>query len=309
MEIKKIITHKNCPDGQASAYILYQVFNDAEFLFVNHNTKEYNNIAAEPGLLFCDISPPKERVKEFLQVKSIVLDHHATAKPIVDLFVEAGLGKFGDEKKNPGISGAMLAYMFIKQNGLADIFTAGDLSFEDIDNLKNIARLIGIRDTWQRTSPDWEEACSISSAMLFFPFENITKEFPEQLFKKLSTIGNILYNNKITKAKEELKNSILYINNKGLKARIISGNSLSSDVSDLDNEADIIVSFQYKVIDQIPNMILSLRSRSNFNVDKLAISLGGGGHTKAAGATLILEDNSLQPYTVIKNILEKFENE
>lgn len=292
--ITKIITHKGCPDGIASAYILHQKFPNAEIQFVQHDTPEYKNIKPQPGLLFCDFSPEKNRAQEFLDAKTIVLDHHKTAQPIVELFAKEGLGIFGDEKTNPGMSGAMLAYHFINQ---LDNSWHG----QEDTNLETIARLIGIRDTWVRNSPDWQEACELSSALIFYPFDYILSLSPQNLLNEAKTIGKILYNQKINYAKEAIKNSYRFQTETGYNVVVVSGTSVTSDVSDI-SDTDIVVGFNYFCVEETQKIILSFRSKSDFDVSKLVSKMGGGGHTKAAGCTLELNERSLQPYILIEEI-------
>src|ERR1700679_2840748 len=107
--IKTLIIHGGgCTDGIASAMILRSVLPDAEIKFVQYMTPEQVNLEPKEGMLFCDITPVADRVKDFVAVEALVLDHHKTARAVVEAF--GSLGAFGDEKADPGVCGAVLAY-------------------------------------------------------------------------------------------------------------------------------------------------------------------------------------------------------
>ena len=108
--VNKICVHDNCPDGTASAIILKEALDlgPEQIVFVQHDALEYKEMKAEPGLLFCDCAPPPDRVQEFVDVGTIVLDHHKYSRGIVAAFGERGV--FADKEKEPTVSGAGLAY-------------------------------------------------------------------------------------------------------------------------------------------------------------------------------------------------------
>jgi len=108
--VNHILVHDNCSDGTASAMILRNVLPNVKVTFMQYETEAHKTLDPEPGQLFCDLSPHRDRYKAFLEAGAIVLDHHKTAKGVVMPFVEAGLGAFGDEIANPGVCGAVLAF-------------------------------------------------------------------------------------------------------------------------------------------------------------------------------------------------------
>lgn len=106
--IKTVVSHENCADGLASAMIIKDVLPDAKVLFFQYGSPDLAALPAEAGMIFCDFSPPANRAQEFVDAGAIVLDHHKTAKDVVALF--GALGVYADEKADPGVSGAVLAY-------------------------------------------------------------------------------------------------------------------------------------------------------------------------------------------------------
>ena len=85
-QVRVIITHANCPDGIASAILLHDALPEAGIRFLTHRTKEYRELPAHAGMLFCDIAPPSERVELFRALGAIVLDHHKSAEALVKRF-------------------------------------------------------------------------------------------------------------------------------------------------------------------------------------------------------------------------------
>lgn len=162
--IKTLACHADCPDGLASAMILRQALPSAEVIFVQYNSIEMANLKAEPGILFCDFCPPQDRYREFLEAGAIVLDHHKSTKHIVLEFGENGV--YADEKTEPGVSGAVLAFREVWTRMKQPLGFTGFLGLEEMERF---AQLAGIRDTWQKQSPDWEEACAQAAALMFYP--------------------------------------------------------------------------------------------------------------------------------------------
>ena len=110
--VNRIIVHGNCPDGMASAILLYDAIN-IEPEFHVHNTKAFKNLKITPNTLFCDICPPANLVDKFVAAGGIVLDHHKDKEAVVAKFGDRGV--FADEINEPGVSGASLAYREVWQ--------------------------------------------------------------------------------------------------------------------------------------------------------------------------------------------------
>jgi hypothetical protein len=334
-QVKTVVSHANCPDGVASALILAHALFLAHalpgvrVLFMQYGTADLAALKPEPGMLFVDFSPPAERAAEFRAKGAIVLDHHKTARAVVESFGERGV--FADEEKEPGVSGAMLAYREVwcpigraeliaaKQGARPPYFTAGD----DVA-LREFAILAGIRDTWQKNSPRWIEACAQAEALRFWPWERLRGQTIGGLASMLR-IGDVLLERKAEDARRAIAES-LRVTIGGKRIVILADVATTSDAAEaLGDEADVVIGFRYLVDRAAPRpedvhgigvgiqtkMVLSCRSRGGFDVSAFCRSLGGGGHTAAAGCSLPIDaisdaGVSVNPYESICRCLAKY---
>ena len=143
---KKLITHANCMDGLATAMIVRDALPDIPIEFVQYNTPEYLALKPEPGVIFCDVVPAQgkpDEVSAWAAAGAVMLDHHKENRDIVEAC--GALGVFADEKTEPGVSGAVLAQRHVWTAVL------GTEPSERERLVHEFARLVGTRDTWQKT--------------------------------------------------------------------------------------------------------------------------------------------------------------
>lgn len=304
--VTTIITHRNasipCPDGVASALILRSALSGLEIRFLTHDA-ELLHLPATPGMLFCDIAPPAHRVAEFLDAGALVLDHHRTARGVVESFGKDGV--FADEKEKPGVSGAWLAFQ--------EVWLPLRGQLRERPEVEKVARLAGIRDTWQRASIEWREACEQAEALTFWPWSAWPIDFVGNSYAtmRLWDIGPVLLEKKEARTRE-LRASGIRMNTteKGTRVLIVPTTE-TSDVAELEGtESDIVVGFRYGKTDrrELPLLIVSTRSHAGFDCASLSRAYGGGGHTKAAGFSVELDEDAVQPFEMIMNLLERFES-
>lgn len=307
--VQTIYVHKNCPDGTASAMILKQALK-VPVVFLQYGTDEYSNLQAVPGMLFCDTTPPHDRAQEFVDVGAIVLDHHKGAQGVVSLFGDRGV--FADEKADPGVCGAVLAY---REVWLALLPPDG--------GVEDFAKLAGIRDTWQNKDPRFEEACAQASWVMFFGEEECLREpifGDSERWVFRHSVGEMMFAEhmrKITKSVTGAFKTSLH----GLRIAILQGATNSSDSAEMlgeESKVDIVVGFSYYdegeegreswsgTHSNNLKLICSCRTRTTFDVSKLAKFYGGGGHTKAAGFTIKVEESQLNPYKTILGLIENY---
>lgn len=299
--VKKIVVHKFCHDGTSSAMIIKDVLHNVEVFFAGHRDKEYLELKAEEGLLFCDISPPPGREKEFLKVKSIVLDHHEKCKDVILEFERNGLGAYGEMDR--GESGATLAYQHVW-------LPLKDDAISEQCDVERLARRAGIRDTWQKASDEWDKALLQTEALAFYPAEHFlalnheAKVTVEEL--EIAKIIRDRYKHTIEWVVDSA--FIFYWNE--IKVGVIPGHRTISDVAEELRKKNVVAvfAFTFKLNEfGTPCLSYSIRSDGAFDCNKFAANWGGGGHIKAAGGLVVdVKDNTLNPYSIIKGLLEEF---
>lgn len=375
--VKTIVTHDNCADGLASAMILRDVLPKAQLLFLQYNSPDHLNLEATEGMLFCDFSPPAGRVEEFTKAGAVVLDHHKGAKDIVAAFGEFGV--FADEKDDPGVSGAVLAFrevwLPLVHKGRIETLTEEQkferLHIEDsirslmrskqqellnqgvgpdevktrltsdkevlelqqkliskpagplYDRVTRLARLAGIRDTWQTSNPEWLDACYQHEALMFWPRE-LWLQAPIFVgdgspgYDNRMNIGQTLFQQFQVRVQKAIEGSYRFEHN-GTSVVVFAGTAYTSDAAEkLTNQADVVIGWSYFVESngdmdgwpdkptKGPKLVLSCRSRGKFDVLAFAKANGGGGHTKAAGFSLFVKPSDPNPYTFIEKVFRDY---
>jgi oligoribonuclease NrnB/cAMP/cGMP phosphodiesterase (DHH superfamily) len=259
-------------------------------------------------MLFVDFSPPAERVQEFVQAGANVLDHHKTAKPIVEAFGPHGV--FGDEVTEPGVCGAVLAFRHVwfqlKGPGFLSCWGAAE----------DFATLAGIRDTWQNKHPRWREAIIQSEMLFFYPIEhllNIEQPFCRQaegVWKERRQIATLLVEKHEVAVKNVLSKAWRFTTSKGTRVVCFEGTGLSSDATEaLGSEADLVIGFGFIVENGEQKMICSCRSHTGYDVSAFAKANGGGGHSAAAGFNTALHPGAAQPYKLVELLIAGYEHQ
>lgn len=296
-----IVSHgPGCADGICSAMVLKQVFPDAKVTFVNYGTKELAELQAEPGMLFCDMSPSPERASEFQQVRAIVLDHHKTAKQVTLEFEQMGLGRFADEEKDPGVSGAVLA--------LREVYQPYCNSKLFPDAVEKLAIWVGIRDTWQRQHPMWHDACRVAAALKFCGPEDCLARRPGA-WMDFWNLGGLVLKDEHRRLQETLRGAHRFSTARGTRVVLFQGLQASSDAAEqLGDQADLVVGFGlWQGDDGRLAYTYSCRSHTTFDCSRFCKSRGGGGHTKAAGFRAPICTADPNPWEYFRQLLEQHE--
>lgn len=308
--VQTIVVHAQCADGTAAAIILRDAFRrDVTIRFVRHGA-ELASVEPEPGMLFCDIAPPRERAPAFVEAGAIVLDHHRSVRDIVALFGE--LGVYADEQQEPGVSGAVLAYRDVWRP-LATARDGNEPGFAERRDLAlRFAELAGIRDTWQVASPYWRTACEQAEALRFWPWTR----WPEKafsvnrdVFEDMILIGPVLLERREERVRQAIKDGDRFTSAHGTRTLIVSTTETSDVAEAMRDDVDLVVGFAFRAEGGAQKMILSTRSRGTFDCATWMAALGGGGHTRAAGAELSLQAGEFQPYTTVRMLLAEHERE
>lgn len=300
--VKHIITHATCPDGVASAMILRDVLPNATVTFQRYDSQEQINAVVEENVLFCDFSPHQGRVQAYKEAGAIVLDHHKSQAEIVKSFGE--LGVFADEAAEPGVCGATLAFREVWQPLMAE---RGSEQMDTTPEVRALAELAGIRDTWQTKSPLWTQACAQAEALTFWPVEALLSQ-PSYKWPEYLTIGPVLFEKKIRTATQCLKNGFTFTTAKGRRVVMFDNLRASSDAAEIAGEAhDFVVGFGYTSENGAPSLVYSTRSHTGFNCSAFAQAHGGGGHTAAAGFGTLVFSGMANPYDNLQALLKAYE--
>jgi oligoribonuclease NrnB/cAMP/cGMP phosphodiesterase (DHH superfamily) len=295
--VKKIITHGGkCPDGKATAMILQDAYHgQVPIEFVVHGSKEHAALEPEEGLLFCDFCVPEDKWEAFLEAGAIVLDHHKGVKDICLEFVKAGQGAFADEKDHPGIAGATLAYEYVHA-----------ALVEPDKDCKELGRIAGIRDTWQKDDPEWERACKQAEALAWWPNEHLLALGVD--WDQFLEVGDVLWEKKLTTAQKVADRSYKFSTKAGTRVALFQGMRMSSDTAEKLENIDLVIGYDLMYEDGKFKMGFSTRSRLDYDCRSLAQAHGGGGHTKAAGFNVPLDIGSApNPFRVAQVVLDAYE--
>jgi len=296
--IEKVVVHAACADGTLAAAIVRQALPDCEAVEVQYGTPELAALQPTPGLLFVDFSPPADRAEEFLRAGSIVLDHHRAAKEVVQRFVDAGQGIFADEATEPGVSGAVLAYRHVYV----------PLKGED-QELEWISYLIGVRDTWQKESPEWLVACAVSTGLRAFPFDWWLTHKP-RVSVALLALGRHAIEGRQRQI-DEAMNQLVVRPLSGIRVGIFADpRGLVSDLADVAfgrGICDVVIGW-FVVANQPGDLqlVLSCRSSGGYDVSAFCKHHGGGGHRRAASCKTPIDPKHFNPYERVEEMFTHY---
>jgi hypothetical protein len=297
--VKTILVHGGgCPDGIASAILLHDALPGAKVRFIQYGSQEHWNLEPEPGMLFADLTPKEARLEEFITAGTIVLDHHKAAKDIVARFGENA--KFGDEDTEPGVCGAVLCFRHVWPMIPPTDPRMMD-AYESV-HAREFATLAGIRDTWQRNHPRWEDACAQAEVLRFYPEENwlsLKNPFTHEhdaLWTERRGFGKLLREKHLRAIKGTIDKACRVTTKAGTRAVLFEGTGMTNEVADTIEDADLVIGFGYEVDHGIKKFKLSCRSRNGYNCMALAKSFGGGGHSGAAGFNIQITESATNPF-------------
>lgn len=342
--VSVVYTHKNCPDGMASAMILKDAFRmlgtSPRVEFLAHGTPEHRDAivrhyshSQNAPALFCDIAPHPDVYRDHVVAGAIVLDHHKGVEELVSSFGE--LGVFADEKLEPGVSGAVLAWREVweplnRETGEHD-FLLGIVP----EQVKIFAGCVGARDTWQTDDPRFRRGQWISKMLMSKPADfwldgpgSAPRNHPPYLTEEEVQIGRALFEAHEEAVRQAVDQCLqLYVERPGgelvglyVFQEQASGFRLCSDVAEalrtplptphIPGErrvCHVVAGFSY-VVDKPggePRLLYSLRGLNGFDAAAFAKANGGGGHTAAAGFSVPNAQPGGGPYEFIRACLAR----
>jgi hypothetical protein len=251
-------------------------------------------------MLFCDFTPPLSRLAEFAAAGAIVLDHHD-----VDLAPFGERGIRGDNTK--GESGAALALREVYRVLKWSRVWPGQV--EEARAVERLAALAAIRDTWQRDSVEWKEACELSEVLRFAPLNDVVAKSPPAFMRLAEDLGPMLRRKVALAAQEAARNAVRWTI-AGRRVAVLSTGAIISDAADvLAAEADLVVAFDYVQEPARVRLKVGLRSVGAVNCTAIAKAHGGGGHPsgRTAGFYLSVDVDALEskaPFATLRALLE-----
>jgi len=343
-QVTVVYVHAHCPDGLASAMILKDAFRmlgmSPRIEFLAHDTPEHRLAGWGDGMfaLFCDIAPHPEAVEGRMigqfsgplrEMPGIVLDHHKGAREIVEAFGELGI--YADAEKEPGVSGAVLAFRevwMVAQEHREDARRDCGTAPVTVQDVKTFAESVGARDTWQTSHPlflkgQW--ACKL----LMSKTANYWLDLGPALVPGDYIPGRALFEAHMNAVREAVDQCVYYLVPSEAGAQVhmavyqeqSSGFRLNSDVAEFLRErdedrgtdpdwkyVDLVVGF-YFFVDKPggdPRAIFSLRGSHGFDVCAFAKANGGGGHQAAASFSVPADLGGHTPYEYARRALAAF---
>lgn len=303
-----VVAHRNgpaspCPDGTAAAVLIHDALPQAEVRFAAHGP-ELDAVRPEHGMLFVDVAPPRDRAVEFAEAGAIVLDHHASQKDVVEMF-----GARGIYDDHPGVSGAVLAFDHV----WLPAAEANGVGLDVVERARDFALLAGVRDTWQRDDPRWEESCAQAAALRFWPWERLAAVRDpfgagwEELDLLVRTTGGQLHANALERARAEA-GWVIRVRTSGGTRLALSNTLETSDLAEL-VDADVLVGWRLAGDDGRVRIQASMRARGPYDVAAVARSMGGGGHRAAAGLGVTLGPDlvSFDPIAFVVGVFDRHE--
>lgn len=319
--IRHVVTHANCPDGAASALILFDALTlpVTRIWFAQHGQNTITNgrgdkadlasLVSDGPVLFCDWTPPATSINPFAAAGAVFLDHHEGCQALIQGVAEEHeecFSVYADNTKgwSRNWSGATLAYsqVYVPLRG-------------HCDPIERMAHLAGVRDTWDKRDPEqFEQASAQAAALMFWPVSELLNR--RRSVTELTAIGPILLEKRRADAREVFAGasplSIEDPRGGELIGLCFDGVVLSSDVADLaagegdqpawwsafadgdhDVQFDFVAGCLTTAVPEGHAIRYSLRRRNpseggsyRFDLLDFCKANGGGGHANAAGFTL-----------------------
>jgi nanoRNase/pAp phosphatase (c-di-AMP/oligoRNAs hydrolase) len=267
--MKKIVIlyHNYCPDGFGAAWAAWKKFGvRAEYIGVNHGELPPAGITGKEvytldfcykGAVFDELLKKTKRL--------IVLDHHITQK--------SAIVRAHDYRFEMNHSGSVIAWNY----------------FHPQEKVPKVLKHVEDEDLWKFKLPHTHE---VGAVLASYPFDfkvrdTFIREFENAKKRQgyLKEGGAILrYQRRIMRANAETASLVEFAGH-----RVLAANSFAQ-TSEIGN---ILAKQQppFGIVwsERDGRIIVSLRAIKNFDVSKIAVRFGGGGHKAAAGFSFPVE--------------------
>ncbi len=289
-----LITHENCWDGTACSVVYKKFFPEGHVIETNYNKipiEVYVEALAGKDVIIADFSLPRDELLKLKDVTKslVVLDHHITAMKDLDglSFAFFDMTKCGSHMLHDYLMRGFHEKIGYKPSSddsdiipfWLQMIEAGDLYKTDVHYF-NVYR--GVRILYHETRHEY--------------LNKLFNMSDEQVYEKVYSEGLPAFEAYNNNLKDHLKDKTIftfiytYEGRERFLPAIFAPAVFSSDAGHYLAHA---TNFQVGVVismDLIKNKLyLSFRSYEDGNASAVAESLGGGGHTHAAGAMLDMD--------------------
>lgn len=302
--IRKItIIHHDDLDGVSSAGLVYgylkeKRYGNIDFIKYNYqgNLKEEiekrkNLLIGKTRAIIVDLSITEEELKEVIEEydEVIWIDHHGTSVDIVERYKDKLYAVLIDTNRS-----ACLIVNELLEEELKERYKKEEVT--------EIGRIVSAYDTWNKTDIDMYLNGSYLNRY-FFDSGNITPE--DSIWYKFiedeESLYEILAYGKQMQRIHKLKNKLIYESNciyeseyKGIKMQALMSRG-NSEMFESDEEYSKKINILIRYSESRPDIIKISAYTELENIDLgkiLRDTLNGGGHPKAAGASI--EENKLR---------------
>ena len=277
MSKKICFYHAGCPDGFGAVWSVRSVWGDSGHFVARGHEDRVNLSECEGALVaFVDIAPGKDELEELAQVADqvVVLDHHITAQDrlLADSAYVDRIEAEGHELHfDLGHSGAVLAWNY----------------FHPGEALPDLLRYVQDQDLW-----NWELADSdaVNAAIASYPreFEVWDRLASEPIDALVEQGKPILRANRI-----EVERRLDSAKPVALGTKRVEGINASANRAQIGHELAKRAQYGdpwglvYRV--EGSEVFSTIYSIGEFDVSKIALGYGGGGHKNASGFRVTLD--------------------
>lgn len=277
-----ILYHDKCRDGFGSAYAAWKKFGDEASYIPVHDRHKPPQSFNDKIIYIIDFSYPKEVLEEMMQNNKtvVVIDHHISAKEDVTAFPQ---NVFDNDH-----SGAVLAWQYfhpqIPVPTLLEYIEDHDLWNFSLSNHRAYMSALDEYPTefsvWEKLIEDLEDPDFLAN---YLTKGELLAKFSDDLVEKLLEFKERIY----------FAGHEVWAINASRIYRSILGNKLA-ELNEKDNQIALgVVYYHYNGAVHI-----SLRSRGDVDVSKIAKSYGEGGHKNSA--SFRVKNFSDLPFSFIK---------
>lgn len=269
-KVSKVLYHKNCHDGLASAAIFYKINKNIEYYSYQHG--DIIPDFRDERILILDLSLPKQKIIDLMKNNIIyIVDHHLPTEELVPIIKPPNFIKYDKSK-----CGALNLWSLLNPDEPAPL----------------LLKYVNDRDLWLNKLPNYQEM-----------FDGLTLEK-----KTVNNWYNLLFNSSCDniiklidkgsilrkKINDDLKNleSKSYIrkfNFKDVDFNVVYCNSslLQSDLGNyLVKKFNVDFAAIYHYNGKRNKTVFSLRGINRINLSEVAQVYGGGGHYNASGCSI-----------------------